>query len=496
MHSITASILYDFVRCPHRVSMDLYANPADRDPVSPFVQLLWERGHAFEQEVVEQLEIPFLSLRTVPDHEREHVTLEAMAAGEDLIYRGRIRADDLLGEPDLLRKESGGYVAGDIKSGAGLEGASEDVDGKPKRHYAVQLAIYTDILERRGLLGGRSPFVWDIHGQEVVYKLDATRGPRISTSMWEEYQSSLASVRSIASGGLQTLPAFGSGCKVCHWRTVCEKRLEELDDLTLIPDLGRSRRDSLVQHIRSVRDLAKADLSSLIRGSKTVIPRIGVEMLQRFQSRAKLQIQPDSTPYLRKDITLPSPERELFFDVETDPFRDLCYLHGFVERKNSDMDTEKYVGFFAEEPTQEAEGVVFAQAWKYIQEKEPTAIYYYSKYERTVWRELAVRHPNVASKADVEELFASDVTVDLYYDVVLPKMEWPTRDLSIKTLAARLGFVWRDPAPSGAASIEWYHRWIDTGDLAIRQRILEYNEDDCLAMRILADVVRGMKLGQ
>src|SRR5438552_13012571 len=42
-HPITASMLYDLVACPHRVSMDLFADPAERDEVSPFVQLLWER---------------------------------------------------------------------------------------------------------------------------------------------------------------------------------------------------------------------------------------------------------------------------------------------------------------------------------------------------------------------------------------------------------------------------------------------------------------------
>ena len=35
---ITASMLYDLETCPHRVSMDLYADPADRDEVNPFVQ--------------------------------------------------------------------------------------------------------------------------------------------------------------------------------------------------------------------------------------------------------------------------------------------------------------------------------------------------------------------------------------------------------------------------------------------------------------------------
>ena len=159
--SIKASMLYDFVICPHRVTMDLPGNREEKDPISPFVQLLWERGNAFEKAVIEKLKIPFVNLRIVPDPERERFTREAMDAVEGLIYGGRIRSGDLLGEPDLLRKQSNGYVAGDIKSGAGLEGASEDTDGKPKEHYAVQLALYTEILGfpmRRKAFGEVSTF--------------------------------------------------------------------------------------------------------------------------------------------------------------------------------------------------------------------------------------------------------------------------------------------------------------------------------------------------
>ena len=46
---------------------------------------------------------------------------------------------------------------------------------------------------------------------------------------------------------------------------------------------------------------------------------------------------------------------ELFFDIEVDPMRDICYLHGFVERRNGDNGTERFVSFFADEPTEEAE---------------------------------------------------------------------------------------------------------------------------------------------
>jgi predicted RecB family nuclease len=157
---VTASLLYDLVQCPQRVVLDAFGDPAERDEISPFVRLLWEKGTQFERDVIAGLEQPFLDLSDAKEEEKQRLTLEAMQRGEALIYNGRISADDLLGEPDLLRKETGGYVPGDIKSGAGLEGASEDSDGKPKLHYAVQLALYIDVLERLKLSAGRRAFVW------------------------------------------------------------------------------------------------------------------------------------------------------------------------------------------------------------------------------------------------------------------------------------------------------------------------------------------------
>jgi uncharacterized protein len=70
-------------------------------------------------------------------------------------------------------------------------------------------------------------------------------------------------------------------------------------------------------------------------------------------------------------------------------------------------------------------------------------------------------------------------------------MEWPTWDFSIKTLAKYLGFSWRDTHPSGAASIEWFNRWVETGDPEIRKRILDYNEDDCRATLVLRDALEA-----
>jgi uncharacterized protein len=490
MHDIqiTASMLYSYVHCPHRVALDLFGDPEQRDEVSPFVELLWERGNLFEQQVVEELDVPFINLRETPPGDREPRTLDAMSAGAELIYGGRVTAGDLVGEPDVLKRVGSVYLPGDIKSGAGLEGASKD-DRKPKKHYAVQLSLYANILKAIGFSDGASAFVWDVHGDEVAYDLSAPRGKKPPT-MWDEYQAVLAAVRTVAEAKSTTAPALCAQCKLCHWRTHCLAELKASDDLTLIPELGRSRREKMLPHFGTVKELAEADPSRLVDGSKSLVPGIGASILTRFQARARLQTTPEAKPCFIEDIVIPSDVLELFFDVETDPMRDVCYLHGFVEREGGVSDTEKYVYFLADQPTPEAEKEAFRTAWDYLSKTEFTALYFYSPYERTTLKNLAIRFPDIATEGDVEELFQRNESLDLYHGLTRSKMEWPTNDLSIKTLASFLGFNWRDPDPSGTSSIQWYHEWTESGDKALRTRILEYNEDDCRAMRVLVDAAR------
>lgn len=474
--------------------MDIIGDPAQRDDVSPFIQLLWERGSAFERDTMAGLDQPFLDLSAVAGNAKEQQTTEAMARREPLIYSGRIRADDLLGEPDLLRLNGERYVAGDIKSGAGEEGL-EDLT-RPKLHYAVQVGLYTEILERKGLSAGRRPFIWDIHGEEVVYDLEAPQGVRNPTTLWQEYQECLAEARRVLARDLATLPAYGSICKQCWWYSACGRRLEELDDLTLLPDLGRSRRDTLMEKIPTIQALACANPGDFLdaKGKKTAFPGIGPDSLAKFHNRARLVKSANPQPYLTEAVNLPAADLEVFFDIEVDPMRDFTYLHGFVARRGGDNATEQYHACFADAVTEQAERDAFARAWAYLADRAGAIVYYYSPYERTLWRKLRERYPDVCTAEQLEALFGAGRSVDLYTDVVRKATEWPTRDYSIKTLARYLGFNWRDIHPSGAASIEWFHRWVEGNDAAIRERILQYNEDDCRATRVLLDGIRQLRV--
>jgi len=498
---ITASQLYAFLICPHRVTMDAFGDLALRDEPNAFVQLLWESGSLFEKDTIEALSVPFTDLSAIEVGEREAATREAMARGVGLIYGGRLSVEDLLGEPDLLRREgfdaSGNplYVAIDIKSGrgkaAGADGDPED--GKPKKTYGVQLALYTDLLIRMNASAGRYAFIWDVNGREVRYELDAALGPKTPDSIWSIYIAARRAVGEALAREGTTSPAASSECNLCVWRTACHSVLREAKDLTLLFYVGRTKRDKLAREFPTLADLAGANVERYMVGTeKTTFPGIGAKTLRTLHARARLAVADRPAPYLKKAVSFPASETEIFLDLETFPMRDLCYLHGVVIRRNGDNDGESFNGFFADDATPGAECRAFAAAWSFLAAHPDAAIYVYSAYERTTYKKLAEKYPDVCSVAEVEALFAHSRTTDLYYDVVLPDSEWPTMSFSIKPLAKLLGFEWRDKHPSGAASIEWFYRYLKSRDPQLKQRILDYNQDDCRAMRVLLDGIKKL----
>lgn len=491
---ISATQLYNYCHCPHRVFLDANGDPALRDEPSAFEEMLWDQGVSHEARLVSTLGIT-ADLSGIPEGEREQATIEAMKRGEPMIYAGRITSGHLVGKPDLLERREGGYIPGDIKSGSGLEG--DEDDGKLKKHYAFQIAHYCRILLDKGFSdGSRDAFIVDRKAERVGYPLGEPQGVRNKASWWDAYHQALAEVEALV-GGAPSRGALSAKCKLCAWRTHCKKTLIAANDLTLIPELGRSKRDAIAATIPTVQQLAACNPENYVAGKKTAFPGIGPDTLRKFHARAKLLTTPGAKPYLKEPVSLPERANEVFFDIEADPFRDVVYLHGFVERPHGNPAAARYVPFFAEGVSEADDRAVFAAAWAYLQaRRQDSAIYYYSSYELGAYKKLARKYPDVCSEEDVKALFADAVMVDLY-EVVRGKTEWPTYDHSVKTLAVFLGFKWRDPNPSGAASIEWFNRFIESADpqerADLKKRILAYNEDDNLATAVVLEGIRALQ---
>src|ERR1022692_783778 len=408
--AVTASKLYDYLQCPHRVWRDQWGPQDEKDPEpNPFVQLLWERGLTHEKEQLAQVG-EVVNIAALPYAERPQATLNALRAGAPLIYQGMLSIDELIGIPDFLRREAdGSYVPIDVKSGMGVEGAESDSDedGEPKlkKHYAVQLALYVDALKRLGFQVTTRGIILDIRGEEVVYDLNTAQGKRTLETYWELYERTREAVAALISGEAQNDPAMVGVCKLCPWYKSCQRWVEEKDDLTGLFSVGRKVRDPLVVDAgaHTISQLCVADIPDLLRRreeDKEFLKGVGEKTLEKAVMRAKI-MRVEKVPVLYEEVLFPEVPYELFFDIEDDPTQDFVYMHGVYERSPAG---ERYLDFTATELSDEAERDAWARFWAYVRSlpQDGFAVYYFSKHERTTYRRMQERYPEIISTEELE----------------------------------------------------------------------------------------------
>lgn len=503
MTNITASKLYDYIQCPHKVWRDVYGPQNEKiQEANPFVELLWKRGVQHEERVVSKLG-KYLDLSAGSLDERHKKTLEALKNKVPLIYQGVIKHDNLLGIPDLLKlMPDGTYIPIDIKSGAAYEGADEgsDEEGKPKKHYAVQLCLYNEILKKMGFAHHDNGKIIDINSDEVEYNLKSPMSARGTATWWDEYEKIKVDTGLLLENVHKNKPASGGLCKLCPWHDSCKNWCQESSDLSNIFFLGRSIRDRINEDlfIENIGEFIKLDVEEVMKqkdkekksGNNTFLLRLGKDSLTKAINRAKI-LTITKKPVIYEPIVFPKVSYELFFDIESDPTQDFVYLHGVYERHDGE---ERFIDFTVTEISEESEKNTWTSFWEYIDSLPPSdfAVYYYSAYEKTSYKHLQKKYPGVITIEKVEEFFDNPNVIDLY-KTVLSKTDWPVGSYSIKAIAVYLGFKWRDETPSGALSIQWFNDYIESRDDDKLKRILEYNEDDCIATMVVKDSLEDMQ---
>jgi predicted RecB family nuclease len=200
---------------------------------------------------------------------------------------------------------------------------------------------------------------------------------------------------------------------------------------------------------------------------------MGEKALHRMKQRAQVCLARE--PLIRPGYVFPSGKREVYFDIEDDPTRGITYLFGLVVKE--DNAPLRYEYFLAKHPAEE-ESTVRA-FWDYLSSGEEETYYVYSHKERTSLKQLMDRYS--LDQHVFDRYVRSEY--DLYTKLIVEFSDWPTFSYSIKHIAKLVGFRWRDPDPSGANSIAWFNDYLENPSQAsLLQRILRYNEDDCLAM--------------
>jgi|GEM_PF-475733 len=470
---ITASHIYDYLICPHKVYLDEFGNKSCMDPESELESKLWERGLAHEQDVLVKLGLAISEVEGKDLEECEQETLRMMKKGLPLIYQGRLSAESMRGSPDLLEKVSGEsrlgshyYFPIEMKSGSAYE---DEESGRLKEHYVLQLFFYADVLEK--VQGVRPKTAKIIDGEMRIVQVSL---PQFE----EEYSRCLSEIRDLLSGKIESEPCVGGTCGQCHWRSFCYRWATERDDVSLVRKLNRPKRSALRKAgIKTVKELAE------VARAKNPLRVEGISGIALSQLVRRAAVIKQGEPILHSQVRFPERTLEIFFDIETVPLENICYLYGIVERRGA---KQHYVSFFADSPDEEES--TWKAFWKYAADLKDFQVYYYTSYEKTVLTALSERYQ---FDHQLFERFFQNST-DLYA-IVDRCTEWPSHSYSIKIVSKLLGFEYSERDPGGLKAALWYMEYVSDpkANLALKERIIRYNKEDCEAMIVLKDWLAG-----
>lgn len=467
---LTGDHFYKFFQCPHWIWYDIYGEGIKKRQTPPLLEMIYKGKIAaagktlgthkkFEEikpELFRDLDEAFLS------------TLELMKQGKN-IYHGVLMTEDWVGMPDLLEARPGKselgdwhYVVYDVKSTLDLSD-----------EYKFQLIFYSLILERLQGVRPKEAYAIDAEGNERAFAVD---------DYIDQFHLTRLQIEKILNGE-KPAPFLKSGCKRTPWYSLCISETEGCDDVSLIYKISQADQRRLYEiGIRTVHDMAGADVNEL----QSKLEDWTFDKIVRFSNQAKSLVTREPK-ILRKPI-FPEVAHEVYFDIESDPTRDIDYLLGFLVKSKAEAfdGKPKYDYFLAKSKEEEPE--IWKKFLDFLSGLDDFVIYHYAYYERQVFDRLALKYgaPTLLISKFKEN------TIDLHLKLVDTAV-LPLYFYGLKDVAGYLGYKWDNPHAGGAESVVWYNDWLDKKDNAILERILKYNEDDVRATLLIKEWLEGQK---
>ena len=319
-------------------------------------------------------------------------------------------------------------------------------------------------------------------------------------------------------GELPTSPYWHRECVTCEFAQHCAGELEANDDVSLTRFTSFEQQRAL--HAEGVHrriDLARLDARRAlsVRAWPANSPELerttegrlsrSIDKLDELIYRARASVRSSSMRIV--DTTqMGCPTADVEVDVDMESYDDVTYLWGATVSLRRPVEglMPGHVSF-VEWGTLDAssEARLFGEFWTWFdgvrqrchdQGRTFAAYCFWAQAEDGAMNRAAASADGAPELLEALEEFRShrpSEWIDLH-DLAKQQIQ-PDGPLGLKQLASAAGFRWRDVNPSGEASMQWYE--VATSDdpqaPASRQRILDYNEDDCRATRALREWLNG-----
>jgi predicted RecB family nuclease len=262
---------------------------------------------------------------------------------------------------------------------------------------------------------------------------------------------------------------------------LCHAELVALDDPTLVRGITNDERAELAEAgITTIAAIAALDPDD----ERIADPQIVLDARVKTAGVLMRSDDPDG------GVAVPTAAREVDFDIET--YGGRIYLAGFLITENGSSHFDPVVDW---DGTDESERAFVIEMFDRLASygDDDTVVLHWSEYERGQLIAAADRHdvsiPGFEAVSDWFDRYAVDL-----YEWTRSTFASPT-GFSLKAIAPMCGFHWRDDDPGGLQSEIWYEMML-AGDDHMRQRLLEYNEDDVAAQLAIRAWIKDQDSGR
>jgi predicted RecB family nuclease len=456
---ITGDIIESYLTCKLKAHLKLAGNQGIRSDYEGF--LLQTRREVRQQAIGKILS------KTSRDDVASNIPLTAasLRAGSSYVL-DTILEDDLLSVSfDGLKKVDGPSGLGDFHYVPMLFHEANAV-GKAQR---LLLELLGWILSRSQ---GRLPaygIVW--HGREckvtkVRLNPDTQRSERL-----------LRELKEMASPGLPPSLILNNHCPVCEFRQRCHDQAVQEDNISLLRGIG----DKEIRKLNRKGIFTIAQLSCIFR-------------LRKRGKRVKRQNQPhyfalqasairDKKIYVLKPPPIPSSPVRIYLDIEGNSERTFVYLLGMIV---DDRGNETRYSLWADRP--EEEELIFQQMLEIISRYEDFRLIHFGSYEAAFFRRMKktfTGHPTLTKLTERSINILPTIYSHIYF---------PLHSNGLKAIGSYLGCTWSDPDASGLKSIILRSKWETLHDENLKQELVRYNLEDCMALKRVAELV--YKIGE
>src|SRR5262249_5511547 len=189
----------------------------------------------------------------------------------------------------------------------------------------------------------------------------------------------------------------------------------------------------------------------------------------------------DKKTYILGTPEVPDRAVKVYLDMEGLPEEGYVYLIGLIVVENG---SARHHSFWADSKDQEVD--IFEQFLAEVTRHENFVVICYGSYEQTFLKRMRQARNR---KRPVDRVLTALVNT---LSIIYSHIYFPTYSNSLKDIGSCLGCRWNDPNASGLESIVWRKQWEASHDGQLKQKLIEYNMEDCAALKEVSDFIAGI----